>query len=96
MSCRSPRPVTADTLLSSATRHYAVAVLSDDALILEIQRVWKTNMQCYGAVKVWRQLRREGIEAARCTVERLMRLAGLQGIRRGQVVRTTAAVEKSL
>ncbi|MCU7223219.1 IS3 family transposase [Pseudomonas brassicacearum] len=68
----------------------------DDALIMEIQRVWDTNMQCYGAVKVWKQLRREGIAAARCTVERLMRRAGLQGIRRGQVVRTTVAGDKAL
>jgi transposase InsO family protein len=68
----------------------------DDALILEIQRVWDDNMQCYGAVKVWKQLRREGIEVAKCTVERLMRRIGLQGIRRGQVVRTTVAGDKSL
>lgn len=68
----------------------------DDALILEIQRVWDANLQCYGAVKVWKQLRREGIEAARCTGERLMRLAGLQGIRRGQSLRTTVASDKPL
>ena len=53
-------------------------------------------MQCYGAVKVWKQLLREGIDVARCTVARLMRQAGLQGIRRGQTVRTTAAGDKSL
>lgn len=53
-------------------------------------------MRCYGAVKVWKQLRREGIEAARCTVERLMRQVGLQGIRRGQVVWITVAGDKSL
>lgn len=53
-------------------------------------------MQCYGAMKVWKQLRREGTEVARCTVERLMRRAGLQGIRRGQVMRTTVAGDKSL
>jgi putative transposase len=46
----------------------------DDTLIPEIQRVWDANMQCYGAVKVWKQLRREGIEVARCTVERLRKL----------------------
>ncbi|NKQ09978.1 IS3 family transposase [Pseudomonas sp. SST3] len=68
----------------------------DDALTLEIQRVWDANMQCYGAVKVWKQLRREGIEVARCTVERLMRRAGLQGIRRGQIVQTTVAGDKAL
>ena len=55
----------------------------------DIQRVWHTNFQVYGARKVWRQLNREGIEVARCTVERLMARAGLQGVRRGKVVRTT-------
>lgn len=53
-------------------------------------------MQCYGVVKVWNQLRREGIEIAKCTVELLMRRTGLQGIRRGQIVRTTVASDKSL
>jgi len=43
----------------------------------------------YGADKVWRQLNREGIAVARCTVERLMRVQGLQGVRRGKRVRTT-------
>jgi len=46
-------------------------------------------MQVYGAQKVWRQLNREGIEVARCTVERLMKRLGLEGVRRGKVVRTT-------
>ena len=55
----------------------------------EIQRVWQANMQVYGADKVWRQLNREGIRVARCTVERLMKRLGLEGIRRGKVVRTT-------
>ncbi len=53
-------------------------------------------MQCYGAMKVWKQLRREVIEAARCTGERLIRQAGLKGIRRGQVVCTTVAGDKAL
>jgi putative transposase len=61
----------------------------DDVLIPEIQRVWRANLQVYGADKVWRQLDREGIEAARCTVERLMRKLGLRGVMRGKVVRTT-------
>jgi len=46
-------------------------------------------MQVYGAEKVWRQLRREGFKAARCTVERLMGGAGLCGVRRGKVVKVT-------
>jgi len=58
-------------------------------LASQIERVWQANMQVYGAEKVWRQLRREGIEVARCTVERLMRHAGLRGVMRGKVVKTT-------
>ncbi len=45
-------------------------------------------MQVYGADKVWKQIRHEGITVARCTVERLMRQLGLRGVRRGKVVRT--------
>ncbi|WP_408834063.1 IS3 family transposase [Acidocella sp.] len=62
---------------------------SDDELIPQIQHVWKTNMQVYGTEKVWRQLNREGMQVARCTVERLMKRLGLEGVRRGKVVRTT-------
>jgi transposase InsO family protein len=61
----------------------------DERLVPEIQRVWRTNLQVYGADKVWRQLGREGIDVARCTVERLMRKQGLRGVVRGKVVRTT-------
>ena len=61
----------------------------DEALMPEIQSVWEANGQVYGADKVWRQLNREGITVARCTVERLMKRLGLTGVRRGQVVRTT-------
>ena len=63
----------------------------DAILIPEIQRVWQANLQVYGADKVWRQLQREGIAVARCTVERLMRSQGLRGAVRGKVVRTTCA-----
>jgi transposase InsO family protein len=55
----------------------------------EIQRVWQANMQVYGADKVWHQLNREHDHVARCTVERLMRRMGLQGVQRGKTVRTT-------
>ena len=64
---------------------------SDEAMIVEIERVWDSNMQVYGADKVWRQLHREDIKVARCTVERLMRRRGLRGAMRGKVVRTTVA-----
>ncbi len=55
----------------------------------DIRRVWQANMQVYGARKIWYQLQREGVTVARCTVERLMRQLGLQGARRGKIIRTT-------
>ena len=54
----------------------------DQQLIPEIQRVWDENQQVYGAYKVWRQLQRENITVARCTVERLMKQIGIQGVSR--------------
>jgi transposase InsO family protein len=67
----------------------------DDVLSVDIERVWQANLQVYGADKVWRQLRREGTDVARCTVERLMRKAGLRGVMRGKVVRTTVGDAKA-
>jgi putative transposase len=61
----------------------------DERLCEQIRRVWEDNFRVYGADKVWRQLRREGVEVARCTVERLMRRLGLKGARRGKPVKTT-------
>ena len=61
----------------------------DDALKPEVQRVWDENYRVYGAHKVWKQLNREGIEVARCTIERLMRDLGLRGVVRGKRIRTT-------
>jgi putative transposase len=58
-------------------------------LVPQIKRVWDSNWQVYGADKVWKQMNREGIAVARCTVERLMRQQGLCGVRRGKVIRTT-------
>jgi len=55
----------------------------------EIKRVWQSNMQVYGADKVWKQMNREGIAVARCTVERLMKQQGLRGVSRGKRIRTT-------
>ena len=60
-----------------------------------IQRVLHANWQVYCADKVWRQMNREGIVVARCTVERLMRQLGLQGARRGKKVRTTISDSKA-
>ncbi len=61
----------------------------DAALTPEIRRVFAENFEVYGVRKVWRQLGREGLDIARCTVERLMRNLGLQGVIRGKPIRTT-------
>jgi transposase InsO family protein len=63
----------------------------DRALEHDIQRVWENHFKVYGANKVWRQLIREGIQVARCAVERLMKKLGIQGIRRGKKGWTTIA-----
>ena len=69
---------------SPRTRH-------DLVLMEQIRRVHEANFGVYGARKVWRQLAREGIAVARCTVERLMRQMGLHGAVRGKETRTTIA-----
>jgi len=65
----------------------------DEQLKPEIRRVWDANYQVYGARKLWAQLRREGVQVARCTVERLMRELGLTGAVRGTTRRTTIPAE---
>jgi transposase InsO family protein len=64
-------------------------VVRDTELREEIERVWKENFGVYGVRKVWRQLKREGIDVARCTVERLMRQMGLRGAIRGRKYKRT-------
>jgi transposase InsO family protein len=65
----------------------------DVDLQAEIGRVWRENFAVYGAEKVWRQLRREGVDVARCTVERLMRRLGLRGAVRGRAFRVTTEAD---
>jgi transposase InsO family protein len=68
----------------------------DATLREQIRRVWQENFQVYGVRKVWRQLRREGLAVARCTVERLMREMGLQGAVRGRKFKTTVPDEAAV
>ena len=63
----------------------------NEPLLPQIHQIWQSNMQVYGADKIWKQMRREGITVARCTAVRLMRRSGLRGVRPGKVVRTTTA-----
>jgi putative transposase len=87
-----------DALQFATSTYYAVKVRQaspsararrDAELLAEIRRIHEHSDGTYGAEKVWHQLRREGVEVARCTVERLMRKAGLEGVRRGKRRRTT-------
>jgi len=73
----------------------SVRAQRDEQLASHIERAWRANLSVYGADKVWRQLHREGMAVARCTVERLMRQQGLHGVRRGKVVRTTVGDSKA-
>ena len=86
--------------IAPSTYYHRVACLADPskasarhqrdrALCPEIQRVWDENYQVYGVRKAWHQLKREGFELARCTVERLMKQIGIRGAVRGKVVKTT-------
>ncbi len=67
----------------------------DEELRVAIRRVWDDNFAVYGAEKVWRQLRREGVSVARCTVERLMCEMGLRGAVRGRAFKVTTVADES-
>ena len=73
--------------------HLPERAVRDAQLRTEIEQVWKEHFGVYGARKVWRQLQREGLEVARCTVERLMRGMGLKGAVRGRTYKTTISDE---
>jgi putative transposase len=77
------------TYYDAKSRPPSKRALRDEELKLEIARVHAENYGVYGPRKVWLAFNREGIEVARCTVERLMKDLGLQGIRRGKRWRTT-------
>ena len=89
-------PIAPSTYYDARSRPPSARTLRDEELKSEIARVHADNFGVYGARKVWRQLNREGIVLARCTVRRLMRELGLQGIRRGAVRRTTIADETAV
>ena len=87
-----------DALQFAPSTYYAVKqrqaspsarAVRDAQLLALIRRVHERSDGSYGAEKVWRQLRREGVEVARCSVERLMRTDGLEGVRRARKRRTT-------
>ena len=92
-------PIAPATYYDHLARRADPARLSDRAkrdaeLRPQIQRVFDANWQVYGVRKVWRQLRREGFDVARCTVARLMKDMGIQGIIRGKPHKTTIPDKK--
>ena len=87
--------VPASTYYAAKRRPPSARRRRDVQLKLEIQRVFDDNYQVYGARKIWRQLRREGIGVARCTVERLMGELGIAGAVRGKTTRTTIHDEQA-
>jgi len=89
-------PIAPSTYHAHAARRVDPGKLScrakrDEVLKREIRRVFEENFRVYGVRKLWRQLGREGILVARCTVARLMKAMGLQGAVRGKPVRTTVS-----
>jgi transposase InsO family protein len=92
-------PIAPATYYEHLARRVDPACLSDRAgrdaeLRPHIQRVFDANWQVYGVRKIWRQLRREGFDVARCTVARLMKRMGIQGIIRGKPQKTTIPDKK--
>lgn len=85
------------TYYDAKARPVSVRQSRDEALKVEIQRVFNESFDgCYGQLKVWKQLRREGVEVANCTVRRLMRSMGLSGVRRGRQFKVTTTTDGTL
>ena len=82
-------PIAPSTYYQASRRPASARAIRDAKLKSEIARVHAEHFGVYGARKLWRQLHREGVGAARCTVERLMGELGLEGVRRGKPRRTT-------
>ncbi|SCG74808.1 IS3 family transposase [Micromonospora inositola] len=83
--------IAASTYYKAKAMPPSARAVRDSEILAEIRRVHQANYGVYGARKIWRALRRDGHQVARCTVERLMRQAGLAGVVRGKKIRTTIA-----
>ncbi len=93
-------PIAPSTYFEHAARKADPALRSeraktDEVLMPAIRRVWDENFKVYGVRKVWRQMRRDQFDVARCTVQRLMKRQGLRGVIRGKAVRTTVSDPKA-
>ena len=81
--------VAASTYYAAKRRPPSARAIRDEQLAAKIQRIYDDNYEVYGARKIWRQLCRDGVQVARCTVERLMGELGITGAVRGKTTRTT-------
>jgi len=88
-------PIAPSTYYAAKTKTPSQRQQKDNRLKPEIMRTWEASSCRYGADKIWRSLLREGVSAARCTVERLMKELGIQGIRRGAFKVTTTSDKKA-
>jgi putative transposase len=86
---QTPAEIAPSTYYAAKTRSESARAASDRELTEKIERVHEDNYGVYGARKVWAELRRHGVDVARCTVERLMRESGLRGLLRDKAPRTT-------
>ena len=87
--------VAPSTYYAARCRKPSARRVRDEALKLRLRQVHDEHFEAYGARKMWRQLRREDVPVARCTVERLMRELGLSGVVRGKPKRTTVPDESA-
>jgi putative transposase len=85
----TPAQIAPSTYYAAKTRPACARAVRDDELVAKIEQVHEVNYGVYGARKVWHELNRHGVAVARCTVERLMRQAGLRGLLRDKSPRTT-------
>jgi putative transposase len=85
----TPAEIAPSTYYAAKTRPASARSRRDEELTAMIEQIHAANYGVYGARKVWHELRRRGVPVARCTVERLMRAAGLRGLLRDRSPRTT-------
>ena len=85
----TPAQIAPSTYYAAKTRPVSARRVRDTELIVTIEQIHEANYDVYGARKIWHELHRQGVEVARCTVERLMRQAGLRGLLRDKSPRTT-------
>ena len=85
----TPAQIASSTYYAVKSRAVSARAVRDEQVSEQITQVWQDNLEVYGARKVWHEMNRQGHQVARCTVERLMRRAGLRGVLRDKHPRTT-------